>query len=543
MRFFLAGLLATGAIAAHSLNRQHPQRHAESVNLAERTIVAAGGWSLMTEIDGGCPAQTATCFSNLTGVYDSFNRTGTPGIFRRGEECCPYGTTPRLDCGTYVNDGQPYACCPIGNADCRGDVEDPAREGNESCANTGWALWQIPDGNYNMFCCLPDKYGYWYPALGQDAVGQCTANGTLPADTEPAIQFNNGDGSVGANGTQITALPVPDPVPAPTCDVVHYGWSLQVDDESGCTNGSNYCSYGGSCCPSGLTCGTVIGDSEVPVCCQPGNPDCRGDVEGLSPQLCADSSWALWHVNTNGNHFCCLPEQIGYNIPNDNAAVGFCGSAVPNGAMRSILDYVGDGSIAGSFANFPCNTSPAPNSTWTDIISSILNPAPTLNPSGTTVGAGIPLATGMYSNGSISSYVPNPAIATIVKPWYQTAYVCPSGATETLQIIHTLDSSGTPVQFTKTVGAPGETGTPTVPAISRGSGFAAFPTSGSGGNGSESSGLEAFPTSNSSGNGSESSGWKSSTATAPIRVLFTGGAQRLSGVSALLLGICLVYMI
>jgi hypothetical protein len=78
-----------------------------------------------------------------------------------------------------VNIGQPYACYPLGtlpflmereragsdqiidkdNADCRGAVEDPAREGNRKCANSGWALWQIPDGDY-MFCCLPGWYGY-----------------------------------------------------------------------------------------------------------------------------------------------------------------------------------------------------------------------------------------------------------------------------------------------------------------------------------------------------------------------------------------------
>jgi hypothetical protein len=224
-----------------------------------------------------------------------------------------------------------------GNADCRGDVEDPTRKGDEKCANSGWALWQIPDGDYNMFCCLPGWYGFWYSDLGQDAVGQCQISKDLPEGSTPAVQFNNGDGSVNSAGTQVSALPTATPTPAPTCDIVHYGWSLQVDDAAKCTEGSSLCSYGGACCPSGLNCGTVIGASEVPVCCPPDNPDCRGDVEGLWPQVCADSSWALWHVNTNGNHFCCLPDQIGYNVPNDNAAVGFCGSAVPNGTMRSIL--------------------------------------------------------------------------------------------------------------------------------------------------------------------------------------------------------------
>lgn len=76
----------------------------------------------------------------------------------------------------------------IGNADCRGDVEDPLRQGNELCANPGWALWQIPDGDYNMFCCLPRQYGYWYKYLGQDAVGMCSISNILPEDSTPAVQ-------------------------------------------------------------------------------------------------------------------------------------------------------------------------------------------------------------------------------------------------------------------------------------------------------------------------------------------------------------------
>jgi hypothetical protein len=312
-------------------------------------------------------------------------------------------------------------------------------------------LWQIPEGGFNTFCCLPGWYGFWYADLGQDAVGQCQESNELPEDATPAMQFNNGDGSVDSSGTQVSALPTATKTPAPTCDILHYGWSLQVDDESGCTEGSDYCSYGGSCCPSTLNCGTVIGDSEVPVCCPPGNPDCRGDVEGLWPQVCADSSWALWHVNTNGNHFCCLPGQIGYNVPNDNAAVGFCGSAVPNGTMRSILDYEGDGSTAGSYASFPCDSLPAPNATWTNITSSILHPAPTLNVGGI----------GLGSDSGNASYVLSPATKTIVKPWKETIYVCPAGATETVAIIHSL-SNGIPVTATSTVGAAGFSAMPTI---------------------------------------------------------------------------------
>ena len=79
-----------------------------------RTLATSGGWSLSVETGGSCPSDTATCFSNQTGIYEVFNRTGVDGTFDRGQECCPSGTTPRLDCGTYVNNGQPYACCPLG---------------------------------------------------------------------------------------------------------------------------------------------------------------------------------------------------------------------------------------------------------------------------------------------------------------------------------------------------------------------------------------------------------------------------------------------
>ena len=83
-------------------------------NLFERTLVPGGGWSLSLPSGSTCPGETATCFSNLTGVSEIFDRTGVPGTFDRGQECCPSGTTPRLHCGTYVNIGQPYACCPLG---------------------------------------------------------------------------------------------------------------------------------------------------------------------------------------------------------------------------------------------------------------------------------------------------------------------------------------------------------------------------------------------------------------------------------------------
>jgi hypothetical protein len=74
-------------------------------SITKRSLVAAGGWSLSTT-DGiiTCPVGTASCFGDLTGNKKTQNR---------GENCCPSGTFPRLDCGTYVNTGQPYACCPL----------------------------------------------------------------------------------------------------------------------------------------------------------------------------------------------------------------------------------------------------------------------------------------------------------------------------------------------------------------------------------------------------------------------------------------------
>lgn len=224
-----------------------------------------------------------------------------------------------------------------------------------------------------------------------------------------------------SKGNQLTALPVPPPVHAPTCDIVHYGWSLQTNTSS-CTPGSSLCSYGGACCPSGLTCGTVIGDSEVPVCCQPGNPDCRGDVEGLWPQVCADSSWSLWWVNENGNHFCCKPGQIGYNRIHDVFAVGFCGDAVPTNTnttiwMRSILAYEGDKSTAGSFEHYPCDSSPPPNSSWPTIVNSILNPPPDLNP------AKIPVGSGPYANYTTVNALTRPTNAVDLLPITCSTYL------------------------------------------------------------------------------------------------------------------------
>lgn len=369
-------------IAPNDLDAREFEGRAQPLEseIRDRSIASAGGWSLSVG-NGTCPPGTASCFGDLTGVEMTT---------KRWNECCPIGSQPMLQCGTYVNTGQPYACCPLDNPDCRGDIETVrALNETENCVNSGWALWLIPDGGYNRFCCLPGQYGYWYKSLGQDAVGQCSNSSTLPEGSTPGQQVNNGDGTVDSLGNQIIALNYTKPDPAPTCDIIaKYGWSLQIngtDDDYGgvCTTGSSQCSnYAGACCPDTLNCGTVIGDAEVPVCCPASNPDCRGDVEGLWPQVCADSSWSLWHVNTNGNHFCCKPHEIGWNIINDVYALGYCGTHVPvaNNTMRAILDYVGDGSTPGSSYDFPCDTSPAPNASLPDMLSAIVSPPEGLNP-------------------------------------------------------------------------------------------------------------------------------------------------------------------
>ncbi len=69
-----------------------------------RSIPALGGWSLSMGVDA-CPAGSSSCFTDQTGLQWTQNRM---------QNCCPVNTVPELYCGTYVNTGQPYACCPIG---------------------------------------------------------------------------------------------------------------------------------------------------------------------------------------------------------------------------------------------------------------------------------------------------------------------------------------------------------------------------------------------------------------------------------------------
>jgi len=138
---------------------------------------------------------------------------------------------------------------------------------------------------------------------------------------------------------------------------------------------------------------------------------------------------------------------VGFNVPHDNAAVGFCGSAVPNGTVRSILDYVGDGSKPGSFEKYPCDTTPKPVEALPGIKDQILNPPADLN-SGKNLNTpgGPPLATGKWANGTYGGVV------TVVKPWFQTSYVCPPGSSQTVAVIHSL-SEGVPVTLTSTLGS------------------------------------------------------------------------------------------
>ena len=100
--FFAVGSLVTlaNALSAHYGNAKFHPKAAE----AKRSIIPAGGWSLSMAY-AACPVGTFSCFTDQTGNVITQNRE---------QNCCPEGTTPELFCGTYVNTGQPYACCPIG---------------------------------------------------------------------------------------------------------------------------------------------------------------------------------------------------------------------------------------------------------------------------------------------------------------------------------------------------------------------------------------------------------------------------------------------
>ena len=147
---------------------------------------------------------------------------------------------------------------------------------------------------------------------------------------------------------------------------------------------------------------------------------------------------------------------MGYNVPNDNSAVGFCSDAIPEGTMRSILDYAGDGSTAGSFAKFPCDSSPSPNASFPSIVSCILSPDPTLNPTYLPLASpsASQLAAGKYVWSNASSTTP--VVATMVKPWLETQYTWPESNSETVAFIHSL-SNGIPVTITAALGV-GPTG-------------------------------------------------------------------------------------
>lgn len=192
-------------------------------------------------------------------------------------------------------------------------------------------------------------------------------------------------------------------------------------------------------------------------------------------------------MNTNGNHFCCLPDQIGYNVPYDNAAVGFCGSSVPNGTMRSILDYVGDGSNPGSFEKFPCDSNPAPNASYVSVLSAIMNPAPSLNPTG------LPLATGIYPNATqntvytkpwatISSLIGTDVATVITKQIILYTTIC-NGVTQTLASTGSADGIPTSHFSAKVTSGPGS-GYGSSPGYGSGSGSGYGSGSGSGSNAS-----------------------------------------------------------
>jgi hypothetical protein len=97
----LPAALCFAAASAHSAKHGVADLHA---GVSKRAILPLGGWSLSATYQA-CPAGTFSCFTDQTGNKKTQNRE---------ENCCPAGTVPELFCGTYVNTGQPYACCPIG---------------------------------------------------------------------------------------------------------------------------------------------------------------------------------------------------------------------------------------------------------------------------------------------------------------------------------------------------------------------------------------------------------------------------------------------
>ncbi|KAJ3344676.1 hypothetical protein HDU83_004963 [Entophlyctis luteolus] len=153
---------AVGSIAAAAAAHADPGR---------RDLQLAGGWSL--SVDTACPSDTTAC----------------PALAFAGVECCP-SASGTLSCATHVNTGQPYACCPSSNQDCRGDVENRSNY-TLACADSSWALWQIASSG-NMFCCLSGYTGYFNSSQGQDAVGQCQSSSMLASGLKPAVQLYAG---------------------------------------------------------------------------------------------------------------------------------------------------------------------------------------------------------------------------------------------------------------------------------------------------------------------------------------------------------------
>ncbi|KAJ3196081.1 hypothetical protein HDU82_001903 [Entophlyctis luteolus] len=157
--------------------------HAWAAVVAQaQTIQSEGGWSLSLPAGSSCPSATSSCFSGYGAPSETATRSDGSGVFDRGQQCCPSGLTT----GTNANTGQPFPCCPQGNPDCRGSVENRSNA-TTSCADTTWALWRVPTYG-NAFCCLPGYFGFWESGLGQDAIGQCQSSNIPGYGMTPAIK-------------------------------------------------------------------------------------------------------------------------------------------------------------------------------------------------------------------------------------------------------------------------------------------------------------------------------------------------------------------
>jgi len=135
-------LLFLAATVAAQLAQLVPQ------DLAKRTAVAGGGWSLAQET---CPSDAPQCGSSW---------------------CCPTELTCMRTGGADIAE----ACCP-GTTNCVAALQSVP-----FCADYTWSLWNSTTDTsdaYGYFCCLPGQIGL--------NSGDCVDAGTVSAATLSAV--------------------------------------------------------------------------------------------------------------------------------------------------------------------------------------------------------------------------------------------------------------------------------------------------------------------------------------------------------------------